>query len=379
MLLIDKYKTDAIMPSYDIINRLLHNFDIHNQIYDNIDNIVTKSHEEFKFIINKMEHCDWKYANLPHLLFYGPEGCGKEFIVDILLENIFTKKSTQLQETEYTISGYGNSKTKVMIKQSHHHIVIEPNNNGFDKYIIQEIIEDYAKSEIIQILRRKRLYKIVVIKLIDNLSYYAQGSLRRTMEKYANTCKFIFISNQLSKIHEPLKSRCMMVRIPAPTDMMIMSTVMNIALKENIKLTGQNIIDIIHYSNKNINKAIGILELISHNIILDGMWYKVIETIVDMLMDVQQYSKDGIFTMIETIRSLLYQLFITNIDFHVVIKNIMYEIKRRVKNHNFMHLVVNETSIFENRLCQGTRHIIHLEAYIIKLIDLYYQNYVLHP
>jgi replication factor C subunit 3/5 len=378
MLLIDKYKTNTLMPSYDIIHKLLYSLNTHNNIYDNIDMIVNKNNDEFKTIIDKMEHGEWKYANLPHLLFYGPDGCGKEFIVDILLEKIFTKKSTVLQETEYTINGYGNSKTKVMIKQSQHHIMIEPNNNGFDKYLIQEIIEDYAKSEIIQVLRYKRLYKIVIINLIDNLSYYAQASLRRTMEKYANTCKFIFISNQLSKVHEPLKSRCMMIRIPAPTDNMIMSTIMNIAIKEKIKITGKNIMDIISYSKNNINKAIGMLELISYNISLDGMWYKVVEMLVDMITDTKQYNKNGLGDMIENARLMLYQLFITNIDFHTVIKTIMIEIKKRISDNKFIYSIICETSKFENRICQGTRHIIHLEAYIIKLIDLYYKNIVIN-
>ena len=378
MLLIDIYKTDAIMPSNDIINKLLYSLNTHNMIYNNIDMIMPKPKDEFKIIIDKMEHGEWKYANLPHLLFYGPEGCGKEFVVDILLEKIFTKKSTHLQEIEYTINGYGNSKTKVMIKQSQHHIMIEPNNNGFDKYLIQEIIEDYARSEIIQVLRYKRLYKIVIINIIDNLSYYAQASLRRTMEKYANTCKFIFISNQLSKVHEPLKSRCMMIRVPAPTDNMIMSAVMNIAVKENIKLTGHNIIDIVSHSKNNINKAIGMLELISYNIPLDKMWYKVIEILVDTITDSKQYNKDGIFDMIENARHMLYQLFITNIDFHTVIKTIMMEIKKRVHDTKFIYSIICETSKFENRICQGTRHIIHLEAYIIKLIDLYYKNFVIN-
>ena len=58
----------------------------------------------------------------------------------ILLENIFGKKNIKTKDVEYTIMGYGNSKSKVKIKQSKYHIVIEPNSNGFDKYLIQEII-----------------------------------------------------------------------------------------------------------------------------------------------------------------------------------------------------------------------------------------------
>lgn len=376
MLLIDKYKNDIIMPSYSIIDKLLQSLNTHNNIYDNIDNVIIKPDNEFKTIIDKMEHGEWKYANFPHLLFYGPDGCGKEFIVDILLEKIFSKKSTMLQETEYTINGYGNSKTKVNIKQSQHHIVIEPNNNGFDKYLIQEIIEEYAKSEIIQVLKYKRLYKIVIINLIDNLSYYAQASLRRTMEKYATTCKFIFISNQLSKVHEPLKSRCLMVRIPAPSDIMLASTIMNIAVKERIKLTGNNLIEIVKYSKHNINKAISMLELISYNIQSDSMWYKMIVMLADMILNKVNYTKGGINEMIENTRNILYQLFITNIDFHTVIKEIMTEIKKRITDTKFTYIIINETSKFENRISQGTRHIIHLEAYVIKIIENYYKYFV---
>ena len=131
-----------------------------------------------------------------------------------------------------SINGYGNTKTKVNIKQSKYHIIIEPNSNGFDKYLIQEIIQDYAKIELLNILKYKKLFKIVVINKIDNLSYYAQASLRRTMEKYANTCKFIFICDQLSKIIEPLRSRCLLIRVPLPTNNQIMETLLHISIKK---------------------------------------------------------------------------------------------------------------------------------------------------
>ena len=108
------------------------------------------------------------------------------------------------------------------------------------------------------------------------------------------------------------------------------------------------------------------------------MWYRVIEMLVDMIMDTSQYNKNGIYDMIENTRNMLYQLFITNIDFHTVIKTIMIEIKKRINDNKFIYSVVCETSKFENRICQGTRHIIHLEAYIIKLIDLYYKNFVIN-
>jgi Cdc6-like AAA superfamily ATPase len=135
MFLIDKYKNDSIMPSYDILTNLLNSLDLHTNIYNNINNIVSLPKNEFHKIIDNMEHGEWHYANLPHLILYGPEGCGKEFLLETLLQKIFTKKSVELQEVEYIINGYSNTKTKVLIKQSKHHIVLEPNNNGFDNIV----------------------------------------------------------------------------------------------------------------------------------------------------------------------------------------------------------------------------------------------------
>ena len=370
MFLIDKYKHDPIIPSNTIVDNLLNSLDIHTQIYDNIENIIKLPNDEFFKIIDNMEHGNWKYANLPHLLFYGPEGCCKELIVDNLLAKIFTKKSVEVEETEYTINGYSNTKAKVMIKQSKHHIVIEPCNNGFDKYLIQEVIKDYTKTEILSVLKYKHLYKIVIINMIDNLSYYAQASLRRTMEKYANSCKFIFISNQLSKILEPLKSRCLMIRVPLPTDNMIASIVLNVALKENIQLKGSDIIDIIKKSNNNINKVFWLLQFMQHNVPYNTSWHNLIVIIVDMCLDKSNYNVKNLPDLIKELRNLLYQLFITNIDFHIIIKEIMNNMKSKITDNICKYHIIEETSKFENRISQGTRHIVHLEAYLIKLIHI---------
>jgi replication factor C subunit 3/5 len=370
MFLIDKYKNDDIIPTNEIVEKLLSSLNTHNIIYDNINNVVKQSNDKLFKILDNLEHGIWKYANLPHLLFYGPDGCGKEFIIDKLLAKIFTKKSVELQETEYIINGYSNTKTKVLIKQSKHHIVIEPNNNGFDKYLIQEIIEEYAKTEILHVLKYKHLYKIVVINTIDNLSYYAQASLRRTMEKYADNCKFIFVSNQLSKIHEPLKSRCLMVRIPLPSEQILTTIALNVAIKENIKLKSNDILDIVKYSNNNINKLFGLLEIKKFNVPITTSWDKIINMIGDLISDKKNYNTKNLPDVIKETRELLYQLFITNIDFHIIIKQIMNYLKNKITDNKLKYKIIEETSKYENRICQGTRHIIHLEAYLIKIIQI---------
>ena len=213
-----------------------------------------------------------------------------------------------------------------MIKQSKYHIVIEPNNNGFDKYLIQEIIQNYAKTEILTILKYKKLFKVVIIDKLDDLSYYAQASLRRTMEKYADSCKFIFISQQLSKIIEPLRSRCLLVRVPMPTNSQILKVLVNISNKENITLSIKDTKEILSKAEYNINIAIWLLEFHKNNIKLNNHWTDIINNIIDIITDKKNYSKTKMTKLIVKIREYFYILFITNIDFPTIIRKMMIKL-----------------------------------------------------
>ena len=130
MFLVDKYYKDSSMTicHQNILDKLLDSFNTHNEIYKNINSVLKKPPNEFYNIINNLENGTWQYSNFQHLLVYGPEGCGKEYIVRKLLEQIYGSNAVKLQDVEYTISGYSNTKTKVKIKQSKYHIVIKPNN-----------------------------------------------------------------------------------------------------------------------------------------------------------------------------------------------------------------------------------------------------------
>ena len=193
MFLVDKYNYNLnnIYPYNEILNKIINSFDIYNNFFKDINYISNLSPIEFGNTIINLEYDKLRYSNFQHLIIYGPPGSGKEYVINKLLENIFGKKNVELKEIEYKLLGYSNLKTKITIKQSKHHIIFEPTSNGFDKYLIQEIIQDYAKSKMLNILKQIKMFKIIVINKVDNLSYYAQASLRRTLEKYSNTCKFI--------------------------------------------------------------------------------------------------------------------------------------------------------------------------------------------
>lgn len=373
MFLIDKYFSDPNNQTWheNIIDKVLDSFDSHKQIYGDIKNVIKKSPEEFENIIQELERGIWRYSNFQHLVVYGPQGSNKEQLIEKLLEKIYGKQNTQLSNVEYTINGYGSSKTKVFIKQSKFHIVIEPNSNGFDKYLIQEIIQNYAKMELLNILKYKRLFKIVVINKIDNLSYSAQASLRTTMEKYANTCKFIFVCDQLSKMIEPLRSRCVEIRVPLPSNIQIINSILYIAKKENINLTTKDIKYILDNCDNKINNAICFLEFIKRGYSYENTWDDKINEIIKIIINDNNYKANKIEKSIRKIRDCFYSLSITNINTQKIFKLIMNKLLELSTDINLKAHIIEITSIFELRHSQGTRHINHIEGYILRLFYLF--------
>lgn len=347
-----------------------------DKYYNDYNNILFESN----YIINSFNESNMKnyskkkYDSFQHLIVYGPPGSNKEYIVNKLLENIFGKEGIELKDIEYTITGYSNTNIKILIKQSRNHLIIEPNSNGFDKYLIQEIIQNYAKSEVLNIIKQTNIFKVIIINKIYNLSYYAQAALRRTMEKYSNICKFILISDQLSKIIEPLRSRCLLIRIPLPTETQILETLLFICEKEGINIPYNELNEIIKKSDNKANNAVWLLEMYIYNISYDKNWDNIIDNIIDLIVDTKINNNNTLYNIIKKIREYFYILFITNIPTQTIIRKIMIKLINKFNNIEFKCKIIDITSIFEQRLNQGTRHIIHMEAYIIQLINLLTNN-----
>merc|ERR1712113_1355743 len=88
--------------------------------------------------------------------------------------------------------------------------------------------------------RRKRPhFKVVILNEVDKLTKDAQHGLRRTMEKYMSTCRIILQCNCVSKVIEPLRSRCLSIRIAAPSHNEIVEIIKDIANKERITINDQ--------------------------------------------------------------------------------------------------------------------------------------------
>ena len=323
---------------------------------------------DMDFNVNILEHLFEmsKDGSIPHLILYGPSGSGKQTISRLLLEKIFDRSVNNITDTIYTIAGCGSTQTDISIKESPHHIIIEPNNNNFDKYLIQTVVKTYANTIPFfnNVYNTKKNFKIVLIKNIDNLSFYAQMSLRRTMEKYSSTCRFLILCDAISKVIEPLKSRCVCVKICSPSNQDIIKTLLKISLNENINISLYDLNKIITRSNNNIKHAIWLLECVKRNLSPSNTYIETIDKIIELIL-----KKD--FKNCMDIRKLLYNILITNISGSTIIQDIMVSLcKKKNISMKTKIKIIDVASYFEHNLSMGRREIIHLDGYVMNIISI---------
>ena len=133
-------------------------------------------------IVNKLK-AFVKQSNMPHLLFSGPAGTGKTTCAVAIAKELFGE----------------NWKQNFLELNS-------SDERGIDTIRIK--VKDFARTKPMPGVP----FKIILLDVADALTRDAQHALRRTMENYTNTCRFILNCNFSSKIIPPIQSRCAVFR-----------------------------------------------------------------------------------------------------------------------------------------------------------------------
>lgn len=74
---------------------------------------------------------------------------------------------------------------------------------------------------------------MILLTEVDKLTKDAQQALRRTMEKYIATCRLILCANSISQVIPAIRSRCLSIRVPSPTQGEIVTILM---VRNNYKI-----------------------------------------------------------------------------------------------------------------------------------------------
>uniref|UniRef100_A0A7S0RPL9 AAA+ ATPase domain-containing protein n=1 Tax=Pyramimonas obovata TaxID=1411642 RepID=A0A7S0RPL9_9CHLO len=316
-------------------------------------------------------------GDCPHLLFYGPSGAGKKTLILALLREIFGPGAEKLKpETkEWKIERptmSSNISVELTTLSSMHHIELNPSDAGLkDKYIVQEVIKETAKYRQLDMAGSKG-FKVIVLNEVDRLTRDAQYGLRRTMEKYASVCRLILCCNNISKVTEAVRSRCLCIRVPAPDDNQICTVLEHVAKKEGLSLPTELAARIALQSDGNMRKALLSMEACKVNqypfqptqVVQAMDWELYIKEICDDIMSEQSPKR------LYEVRQKLYELLINCIPPELILKTLLAHLMGKLDSE-LKHEVCHWAAHYEHSLTCGSKAIIHLEAFVAKFMSLY--------
>jgi len=281
--------------------------------------------------------------------------------------------SVEKLKMEHRSFQLSNSKTAELVTvASNYHIEMNPSDVGFhDRVVVQEVIKEIAQNHPID-TSVQYPFKVVVLNEVDRLSKEAQHALRRTMEKYMSSCRLILCCNSTCKVIEPVRSRCLAIRVPAPTFEEVSTVLANIAKKENINLPSDLNAEIAKQSQRNLRKAILMLEATKvkqypfqqHQQIEKSDWEEYLIQIAKEIADEPSPRQ------LLAVRSKLYELLSHCIPPEIILKNLALELLKKLDSE-LKYEVIKWAAYYEHCLQCGSKAIFHLEAFVAKFMSIY--------
>ena len=191
----------------------------------------------------------------------------------------------------------------------------------------------------------------------------AQNALRRTMEKYTRTCRFILDCNYSSRIIEPIQSRCAVFRFRKLNEKDIAQYLKRIVRSENVRLTDDGIKAIVYVSEGDMRRAINMFQAAA------TMGKKVDAKAVYEVSavarpeEVRQMLELALEGRFEEARSKLYELLINQ---GLAGEDILDQVHREIFNLKIPESdkveLIDKVGEFDYRLTEGASERIQLEA-----------------
>jgi replication factor C small subunit len=169
--------------------------------------------------------------NVPHCIFAGPPGTGKTTAALCLARDL-----------------YGDAYRENIMELN------ASDERGIN--VVRETVKTFARVRSIG----ETPFRIMILDEADNMTSDAQQALRRTMERYTETCRFIMCANYSGKIIEPIQSRCAPFRFTFLPREEQDKYLKHIAENESVKLLKEGLDAIFEVCSGDLRKAINTLQ-----------------------------------------------------------------------------------------------------------------------
>lgn len=174
-------------------------------------------------------------GNVQHMILYGSPGTGKTTCVLCLARTLLGDKFSEAF-TELNAS----------------------NERGIN--VIREKIVSICRSK--QDLPEGR-QKIIFLDEVDSMTNEAQQALRRIIEKYTDSTRFIMACNSLASVTEAIQSRCSVFRFSRIDQTSMLNRMRQICQKENVTFREKGLVEILNISNGDLRTAINNLQTVA--------------------------------------------------------------------------------------------------------------------
>jgi len=274
--------------------------------------------------------------NIPHLLFAGPAGTGKSTLALVVVRELF---------------GEAWRENFLELNAS--------DERGID--VVRQKVKDFARTKALGDVP----FKVIFLDEADALTKEAQQALRRTMENFTSTCRFILSCNYSSRIIDPIQSRCVVFRFKLLEKKDIKKIVERIISGEGLSITEEAFGALYDSSEGDCRRVINFMQAtasISPNITVD-----LIDTIIAKakpadIKVVLDYALSGDFH--NSREKLLDIMLKESISGQDVIKAIQKEIWNLQIENELKVKLTEKTGEVEFRMVEGSDEFIQLEALI---------------
>jgi len=282
-----------------------------------------------------------KQQNMPHLLFAGPAGVGKTTLALVIAKSLF--------------------------KDFYRNNILELNasdDRGID--VVRNQVKDFARTKTIGNFP----FKIIYLDESDSLTKEAQQALRRTMENYSQTCRFILSCNYSSKIIDPIQSRCTVFRFKPLQEKDIKEIVNKVAKEENLKIDEKSHKILYEISEGDCRKVENILQscaAVNKNI-TENLIYEIVSAATPKeIKEVLELAIKGDF--LNSRNRLLDTMLKHGLSGLDVIKQIQKEIWNLDINDQSKVELIDKCGEIEFRMVEGSDEFVQLEALLSNFIN----------